>query len=333
MALHQEAQGKRRNLRAAAGVVVAALFFAGPAPSATAEGLRQPPNSRVAMAVGQTFTASTRFTGFLDEESGASYRIVEMPASSYEEVKKLADRPEALASNGIVETQRGTLAGRTGEYVYVTGRQNMPAASFAKFLLIMRENGVTAMITANIPQAALDAQRITRAEVEIALASATVRRETGKSVELFRLGYFGAFKEVQSLTSTTKAYTLSGRLPERGDGTTAPDPLFIISSSLDSKELPDLAAATLKAFLTLGGYKDHMLISASETIVGALRAHGAIGEGVDKRSGQRSSIYVVIVAGHPGGYYVLVGTCPAAVSAFYLQEFQKMVMSFRPVRQ
>jgi hypothetical protein len=332
MASHRLAHGTRRTLLDAAGAVLATLLLAGPVPDAKAEALRQAPNSHIAMEIGQSFTASTRFTGFLDEASGASYLIVEMQASAYEEVKKLADRPDALANNGITETQRGILAGRTGEYAYVTGRQRTPSGDFAKFLLIMRENGVTAMITANIPQTALDDKVITREEVERALASATVQRDTGKSVDLFRLSYLGPFKEAQGLIGTTKAYTLNGKPPERSNGKTAPEPVFIVSPSLGKEKLPDLAAATVKSFRTLGGFRDHSLIGESELTVGALRAYGAVGEGIDIRSGTKNSMYVVIVAGQAGGYYVMVGTCPLQESAFFLQEFQNMAMSFRPVR-
>lgn len=334
MALHRSAHGKRRAVLDAVGVVLAAaLLLAGPVPDASADALRQAPNSHIAMDVGQSFTASTRFKGFLDEESGASYLIVEMPASAYEEVKMLADHPDALANNGITDTQRGILNGRTGEYVYVTGRQRTPSADFAKFLLIMRENGVTAMITANIPQTALDDAAITREEVERALASATVQHNTMKSVEIFRLTYLGPFKEARGLIGTTKAYTLTGRPPERGNSKTAPEPLFVVSPSLDKGELLDLAAATLKSFRTLGGFKDHVLISQSDMVIASMRAYGVIGEGIDIRSGTKNSLYVVIIAEQFGGYYTIVGTCPTQDSAHFLQEFQKIAMSFRPVRR
>ena len=156
---------------------------------------RQAPNSRIALDLGEAFTPSDRFSGFVDEKSGASFIVVEMPASAYEEVKQIADRADALAAQGLREPAKAELPGRKGEYVYFTGKQTSLDINFAKYVLILRENGVTAMITANIPEAVLNTATVTKAQVEETLAKAVVKDETSIGAELFRLGYLGPFKE------------------------------------------------------------------------------------------------------------------------------------------
>ncbi len=312
------------------GAVVAVLLAASGAADARAEAYRQPPNSRVAMEIGGRFTASGRFTGFLDESSGASFVIAEMPAQAYDEVKKLADQPAALASKGIVETRKSTLPDRTGEYVYVTGIQRTPMGDYAKFLLIMREHDVTAVITANVPMAALKNKTIARERIERALRSATVRPRTTRTAELFRLGYLGPFREALSLMGTSKAYNLTGRPPEAGVNRLG-RPLFVVSPSLDKFEVPDVKAAALKAFHTLGGFRDHKVAREGKVTISSLRGYAITGEGKAIKSGRKTAIYLVMLAGKTGGYFIMVGTAPAEEANAYLPAFRRMAASFKPV--
>ncbi len=330
MASRIRCRSGRRVCHEFLGAVVAVLLATGGVANARAEAYRQPPNSRVAMEIGGRFTASGRFTGFLDETTGTSFVIAEMPAQAYDEVKKLADQPAALASKGIVETRKSTLPGRGGEYVYLTGIQRTPMGDYAKFLLIMREHDVTAMITANVPMAALKNKTISRKRVERVLRSATVRPRTARTAELFRLGYLGRFREALSLMGTSKAYNLTGRPPEAGVNRLG-TPLFIVSPSLDKLEVPDIKAAALKAFRTLGGFRKHEVARESKVTIGNLRGYAITGEGEAIKSGRKTAIYLVMLAGKKGGYFIMVGTAPAEEANAYLPEFRKMAASFKPV--
>ena len=48
---------------------------------------------------------------------------------------------------------------------------------FRHYILIMRENGVTAIITANIPQNAIEFTTVTPEQIERAFITATVKAE------------------------------------------------------------------------------------------------------------------------------------------------------------
>ena len=87
------------------GTILAAFAVSCSAPSAQAE-LRQAPNSRVAIDLDARFVPSNRFSGFTDEQSGASFIIVEMPPQAYNELKHIGDSPEALATRGLTEAQK-----------------------------------------------------------------------------------------------------------------------------------------------------------------------------------------------------------------------------------
>ena len=308
----------------------ALLILAVAVGSAEAQTLRQAPNSRIALDVGEDFAPSDRFSGFVDEKSGASFLIVEMPAAAYDEVKRIGDRPEALAQKGVVETAKADLPGRSGEYVYITGKQKTMAGDFDKYILILRENGVTAMITANVPQLALESKAVTLPQVQRALATATVKPEASKGQDLFSLSYLGPFKETVSVLGTSKAYNLTGQVPEPGNPKPNRDPVFVVSPSFDKTQLLDVRSAAQNSFRAIGTLNAHEVKSEKEVTIGGLKGYEIVGEGKDAKTGAQSGIYIVLLSAESGGYYVMAGSAQAGDMANYLPEFQKIAMSFQP---
>lgn len=313
--------GTKTPLRNIAPAFAAVLLFATLASTAWAEAFRQAPNSRIALEVGTSFSASNRFPGFLDEKSGASFVIAEMPGAAYDEVKKLADQPVALAQNGIEDTQKGELRGRQGEYVYVIGKQRAGSSVFVKFLLIMRQSGVTGMITVNVPQEAFDAHMITREQIERTLTTAKIAPVTAVKEEPFQLGYLGPFKE--AINGPSKVYNLTGRPPE---GLTNA-PIFIIST--DQSDSPNVKLAAQQAFKIIGGFKNHIAELGKDVTISGLRGHAITGHAFTIKTEAKTGIYYVMLPGKDGNYYIIIGTSPETEMTTYLPEFQKMAASLK----
>jgi hypothetical protein len=329
--MHLRSPAAERNRLLCALSAVAAMLGVCAATADVQAEPRQAPNSRIALDLGEAFTPSDRFSGFVDEKSGASFIVVEMPASAYEEVKQIADRADALAAQGLREPAKSELPGRKGEYVYFTGKQTSLDINFEKYVLILRENGVTAMITANIPEAALNAATFTKAQIEETLAKAVVKDETSKGAELFRLGYLGPFKEAFALMGTSKGYSTSGQPPAPGENRVMKEPTLIVAPSTDSRLTVDPMTAAQRSFASFGGLKDGKIESEKPVSIAGLKGHQIVGEAVEVNSGSKIGIYLLLLAGEPGGYYAIVGTSPIADMPKMLPEFEKVTASFEPL--
>ncbi|NJM36334.1 MAG: hypothetical protein HC850_18420 [Rhodomicrobium sp.] len=310
--------------------VCALWLFA--APDAAFAESRQAPNSRVALDVGPSFQPSDRFSGFVDEASGASFVIVEMPPRAYEELKVIPDSKEALAQQGLTDTARGTLPGRKGDYVYFTGKQTAAGSEFAKFVLIVLENGVTAMISANVPQQAIDEGRFTKAQIEDILTKAAVKDQPGETAELFRFGYLGPFRESFGLMGTSKAYSPSGTMPQPGENRLIMEPMLIVSPSINTNVVIDPKQIATRSFKTFGAFKEQTVKSEQAVEIGGLKGYQIVGEGLDQQSGDKIAINLVLLAGEPNGYYAIVGTVPDADSEKFMSELEKVIASFMPVK-
>jgi hypothetical protein len=310
--------------------VAAAFPVLAPATGARAE-LRQPPGSRVALDVSTAFTPSDRFSGFVDKSTGASFVIIQMPASTYDEFETLPDRKEALAQQGLSGTERAELKGREGTFIYLVGTQSTPAGAVAKFVLIFKEHDVTAMIVANIPQPAIDAGTYSREAVEKILATATVRDTPAAAAELFRFRYLGPFKEAFSLAGTTKGYSISGTQPRPGENRLVKEPMLLVSPSIDNRTIdPQIVAR--RTFMRLGGMREGQMDGEKEVSIGGLSGYQIVGEAADAASGARIAIHLVLLAGRPFGYFVIVGTTPIADKEKIMPEIEKVIASFEAVK-
>jgi hypothetical protein len=297
----------------------------------SAEPLRQAPNTRVAMAVDKAFVVSNQFTGFVDKDSGAFIDIVEKSASAYGELKKLAEQPyRVLTRKGITNIENALLS-RNGEYVYIVGRQKTPTGTYVKFLLIMREKGVTAMITTHIPEIALRRGQISRTQIERMLSTATVQKEGKGPARLFRLDYLGSFKEVHGFLGVSRVFSLNGYLPDRSNAADDLAPLVVVTASKNKKEIGDLHGEAFNFFKKLSGFKEHEVISAGRMSAGGLEGYTISGEARDIRMGTKKAVYIAMFARRIGGYYVLVAYCPLTDANVYLPEFERMATSFKPL--
>jgi hypothetical protein len=315
-------------------VVLAFLLFAASCPAVISAAIAEPkqaPSSRVSLDLGPSFQPSDRFSGFVDESSGASFVIIEMPPQAYEEVKLIPERTDALAKQGLSDAATAELPGRSGEYVYFTAKQKAGGVDVAKYVLIFRESDLTVMVSTNIPQAALDAGTYTKPQIEAILASAMVEATAAKAVELFRLGYLGPFKETLGLMGTTRAYSTSGRKPTRGENMMIKEPILLVSLSIDNLTV-DTKLSAQRSFKTLGGLTKKTVESENEVTIAGLKGYQIKGETADEKTGTKIAINLVHLAGEPRGYYVIVGTVPAEGKDKFMPEIEKVIASFEPVK-
>jgi hypothetical protein len=291
---------------------------------------RKPASGRISLQLGPSFRPSDRFSGFVDDNSSASFVILEFPVAAYEQMKSLGENPAALAAQGVTDVQQRELSGRTGDYVYMSGVQKTALVDYAKFILIFRQHGVAAMITANVPQAALQSHAITTADIEYALTSATVASDAGTGSAAFHVSYLGPFEEDLALMGNTRGY----RLKASGGAEKADEavlrPYFLVASSMHKLPTKEIEAAARKAFQSIEMFKTPAVLSVRQVRISGRKGVEITGEATDARTGEAAGLYQVFLARHRGGYFRLAGYCPKAEMPVYLPEFRKIADSFIP---
>ena len=309
----------------AAAVVLLALLR--PAEAA----FRKLPEGRIAIDLGDAFTPSDSFTGFVDASTRASFAVIELPASAYDRLKTIPDSPEALANEGFGGTAKAELKGRQGAHVYLVGKQQTPAGEVTKFVLIFQQEDLTGVIVANVPQAAIDAGRYSREGVEAVLATAGLREDPAVRKELVRFNYLGPFKEAFDHGGMTKAYNVSGAQPHSGGNRLVQEAMLLVSMSIHGDAI-DAKAQSHKAFMELGGMKERHVHESKEIAIADLKGYQITGEVTDAESGNRIAIHLVTLAGEPFGYFMFLGSAPMADKERMMPEIEKVIASFELVK-
>jgi hypothetical protein len=297
------------------------------APAAKAE-FRQPPNSRIAIDLDKSFTPSPRFSGFTSAETGASYVMIEMPAGAYDELKTMPEHEAALKERGLSDAKIGRLDGRGGEYVYFTATQTQNGTEFAKFILVLLENGVTGFVTANIPKTALDSGALSRKQIENILATVKIADKAAAKAKLFKLGYLGPLKLSATIAGTGELYNTSGAGPESGVNRMTMEPTLMVAPSLSQDIIGDVTDAAKKRFQSLSGLKNTEILGEKPVTIGGLQGYQITAESIISSSDDKIAVHFAMLAGETGGYFILFGTTPIAQKDKFMPELQKVIFSF-----
>lgn len=289
--------------------------------------VQQAPASRVALDVPEGFEAARQFSGFIRPDIGASLVVVEMPAVAYEQLAT-GLTPEALQTKGIEKAAPAKLA-REGNYLYLKGEQKSAQGLVDKFLMAFREDGVTALITANVPRQAIQDGSVSATAIEAVLASARIAGRAAESKALFHLGYLGPFKAAGTILGTTHAYTLDGRLePQKPKDKRA---ILIVAPSLDKRVVPGDDAFAEALLAGLNGLREVKIVDRSRAAIAGLEAIEFVADAVDKADGSPVKLMQTVIRGRDGGYFRIVGQMPAEDATRLLPEMRKIAASFEPV--
>jgi hypothetical protein len=287
---------------------------------------QQAPNSRVVLDLPEGYAPAEMFSGFQNETYGISFVILEAPAKAYEEMAA-GFTPDNLAKRGITDVQPGTLA-RKDTFVYLRGKQSSPAGNYAKYFVLFRDADVTVLVSANVPQKAVDAGAVKPADIERVLASASLAAQPAVR-EIYRLGYLGPFHAAGTVVGTSRLYTLDGRMePERKGELRS---TFIVAPSFDKMVVPTGPEFATRLLQTLNGFKAIKPGEPRKVTIAGLEGTELEAEAVDQQGDVPIRLYQVVLAGAQGGYFRMIGIAKTTEAARLMPEFRRMAQSFRLV--
>ena len=296
-------------------LLLAPLAHAQPVfPSGGAIGLEMPPGWRPAPG----------FQGFVGP-GGASVLVAEMPAEAFPQLAA-GMTPERLATTGFRESSRRPFAVAGREGVLLTGRQRQGARDLDRLLLVFPAEGLTGLVTVNLPDASPAALR----EAEAALGTVTLRVATP---EARRAALPFTFEETAGLRlrDVSAGSGVSLAPPDAARG--AAEPTMIIAAALGDAPAVTPArrsAAATAALLGLRQYRDVRITATEERVVAGQDGIVIAAEAVDATTGAPLRL-MQWIAFPPGAGSTLraVAEAPAATFDAALPEFERVVASLR----
>jgi hypothetical protein len=167
-----------------------------------------PPGSRIGLDPPPDMDVSQRFAGFESRSKSAVITAVEMPPEAFNDLSAGLNA-ENLQKQGVTMTSRETFAVGSGEAVLVEGSQAGNGGSMQKWLLVVGDPTVTALVIAQ--QLKLTDGAETGQAMRDALRTIAIRAPRGLDEQVsalpFRLGDTAGFRPVRVMAGNALMLT------------------------------------------------------------------------------------------------------------------------------
>jgi hypothetical protein len=288
----------------------------------------QAPGTRVVMDLPEGFKPASRFLGF-EHQSGASIVLLELPGHAFRQMQA-ALTAKMLASRGIVDVEPLAL-GENDPRVALTGRQGTQIGWFHKVMLLIGDPKTTALVTANIPEAAIESGAISRDAVITAVKSTSLAGAAVARKQRYQIADPAPLKFAGTFAGDALLFNQNGTLPR--ERTTDALTTFVVAGSLDTRPVTgDREAIAMRLLQSL---RDLDRLTVPQT--GPITIDGLDGIAqtaradyvTEGREPQPIVIYHVVLFEPEGGYVRMIGQAPLAEGRTALADFKRIAASFR----
>jgi hypothetical protein len=285
-----------------------------------------PLGSHVGLVTPPGLTPSHAFIGFEDRDNKVAFVIVELAGAAYPEIAK-GFNPDTLRANGTQVDSRADVTLEDGHGFIVTAHEEVGGALIRKWILVANKADMTALISAQVPDAAKDAYP--EATVRAALTSVAVRSTVPVQEQLdilpFALKDLAGFKIAHATPSGAALVSGGGEVPADGPHDQAVLLISIVPNPPGGAEQPnERDSLARRAIAATPGVKD-MHIARSEPLrIGGQPGQEMLVEARDAHSDTPLTLVQWIRFG-ANGYMRMLGVARK-------EEWDKVFPRFRAVR-
>jgi len=226
---------------------------------------------------------SGAFQGFEDRARGAMLVLSEFSGQSFTKVEKEFS-PERMQAGGMEPLARETIVLPGGPALVVGARQRENGVLMRKWALVARDNDITVMVIAALPDTAKDAYP--DAALRAALASVVIRAKLSSADMLaalpYRLGELGGFRLLRTSPDGTAVLTFGP------NDTTLPaeQPYFVMTPrAVEPPQPSDRDRFAQRMLVTFVSNPDLRIVSSEPVRIAGSQGHEVIAETQDKVTG------------------------------------------------
>lgn len=290
-------------------MLVTSSLVAEPVPGTSVD-LKPPPG----------FVLADRFPGFMDEATGSSIMITEIPGP-YGEVTAGFEDTSVLQARGMKVLDRSSIKvdGRAAKLFHV--EQFAYSRLFKKWVLVVDCSGSTILVTGTYPS---EAARDRELPLKTAVLSATFGKKTDPIEALpFTVTPESPF-EIAEVMGHNLLLTPGGASPAEDESM----PIMVVALSLsENRGVSDKRVFAESRVMQTATMKNITVQQSTPVKIGDLAGYTTVAVGEDEDTGTPQTIYQVILF-DPAGYSLMQAVTPSTQSKQYLPLFEKMARSF-----
>jgi hypothetical protein len=256
------------------------------APAATADAV-YPAGSRIGLVPPPGMTASSGFSGYEDRDKRVALVIAALPAAAYADIEKTTT-PESLNKQGMTLESREDVTHPLGKALLFLGHQQIDGQRVRKWVLVVGGSELTALVTAQVPDAAQSAYP--DAAIRAALMSVSVRPTVPVEEQLsllpFRVSELAGFK-VGGVIAGRAVMLTDGKL---NDAKAIDTHILVAIAAGAPAQAADRGRFAQEVFEGVPNLKDIRIRSAEPLRIGGAQGHQIMASGRDGATGDEVTI-------------------------------------------
>jgi hypothetical protein len=288
--------------------------------------LQKVPGTAVEIAPPEGFQSSKNFSGFQQQDAGASILVTEMPIPKDKapQVLEQFSSASALKPRGmrLIESQPITISGIPGKLLLLS--QSNRGVAFLKWVVVAVAGDRTLIVTAPFPESESAKLKEPLRQTVIGLTwtpSQPAPQLEGLSFTFQPAGDLRISERVSNMVLLTQ----NGAKPPIA----ASQPILILGSAYDTVRIPDVAKFSRIRLKAMPQVRDLTEDSGSDKEIAGHRAFELVARGYDLETNTPLTVYQVIIATQET-YYILQGLVPNTKAQKYLPIFRAVANSFEP---
>ena len=281
-----------------------------------------PPGSRIGIEPPAGMALSQRFSGFENPSKAAAITFVEMPSQAYADLQA-GFSAEQLREQGMAVRDRETLQVDGHEAFLVAGDQVVGNLSLRKWVLVVSEPSLTAMV---IAQSVGGEARYTDEAMRRALATVSLRPALPIEQQIaalpFKVGNLAGFRAVRVVAGNSLSLTDGPKDQVRE----AEQPVIILAQSIGrTPPTSERPAFARQIFLAGAGLTDLAVERSQSFRQGGADWHEIVARG--KEASGQEVVMSQAIRFASDGYVRMVGVARAAERDAFLPRFRAVVDS------
>lgn len=281
-----------------------------------------PAGSRIGLVPPPGLAPSRKFEGFEDPDKKVAIVFIELAPAAYADIEKEFN-PETLKAQGTEVDRRENITLKDGHGFIVSARQVLSGTKLRKWILVAATGELTALISAQVPEAAADAypDEAIRTALTTVAVRATVPDAEQLAVLPFKIKEFAGFRIVRSAPSGAALLTDG---PKNGIELNEQPLLLITLGPGAPDQAEERHSFARRAIAATPGVKDMQVKRAEPLRIGGQPGEEMIVDGKDSKSGTALTVVQWLRFGS-GGFIRLLGITRA-------DAWDAMFPRFRAVR-
>lgn len=278
----------------------------------------QVPGTSVSIIPPNGYVAADQLPGFINESTGSSIKISELPGLFDEVTKRFSE--DRLRALGITLLSKSTVNvdGHAGMLLHT--EYSFQDTRFKNWIVLIDRSDTTTHIHARYPEAAAKQGEL----LKLAILTATLGKADPTDILAFSVTPLPPFK-VGMVFGQNMALSPSGRLPVKDES--FPIMILGLSECVDTI-IPDKKAFSESRVAKTDGVKNISVNRITPITIGNLSGYVTIAQGEGVKTAIPLTIYQILLF-NTSNYYEIQGITSSAEKDIYVPVFEKIAKSFK----